>query len=155
MKRYIVRLTVEEREELKAMVSKGKASARRLTWARILLRADEGEHGEHWRDEDIARALDVSTDTCERVRLRFVEEGFEAALTFKSYEHKPVKVTGEVQAHLVALSCMPPPEGRVRWTLNLLANRMVELNYLDSISDEHVRRVLKKTRSSHGLGRSG
>lgn len=151
MKRYVVRLTVEERECLKALVSKGKTSARTITRAGILLRSDQGEVGECWRDEDIAAALDCSVGTCEEVRKRFVERGLDGALHHQRYEHKPLKVTGEVEARLVALACSQPPDGRARWTLQLLADRAVELLYVDSISDEHVRRVLKKTNSSLGL----
>lgn len=155
MKRYVVRLTAEEREGLKTLVSKGKASARTITRARILLRSDQGESGECWRDEDVAAALDCSVGTCEEVRKRFVERGLDGALHHQRYEHQPRKVTGEVEARLVALACSQPPDGRARWTLKLLADRAVELFYIDSISDEHVRRVLKKTSSSHGLRSSG
>ena len=136
-------------------MSKGKTAARTITRARILLRSDQGEGGEYWRDEDIAAALDSSVGTCEEVRKRFVERGLDGALHHQRYEHKPLKVTGEVEARLVALACSQPPDGRARWTLQLLADRAVRLCYIDSISDEHVRRVLKKTNSSLGLRSSG
>lgn len=154
-KKYVVRLEPGEREQLKALVSKGKASARTITRARILLRADQGEAGEGWTDVQVAEALDCSVRTCENVRQRFVEEGLEAALHHRQYEHKPVKVTGDVEAKLVALACAAPPDGRARWTLQLLADKAVELSYIDSISDEHVRRILKKTSSSRGSRNSG
>ena len=154
-KKYIVKLTEEERQELKALVSKGKASARTITRARILLKSDQGEAGEHWTDQQVADALDCSIDLCQNVRQRLGEEGLHAALHHKKYKHLPRKVTGEVEAHLIALSCSQPPEGRASWTLQLLADNMVELGYVSSISDEHVRRVLKKTNSNHGLRRSG
>lgn len=154
-KRYIVKLSEEEREELKALLTKGKASARTITRARILLKSDQGDSGERWTDQRIADALDCSIDMCQDVRQRFVEEGLHAALHHKKYKHLPRKVTGEVEAHLIALSCSPPPEGRASWTLQLLADNMVELGYVASISDEHVRRILKKTNSNHGLRRSG
>lgn len=154
-KRYIVKLDEEERQELRALVSKGKASARTITRARVLLKCDQGEAGEHWTDQQVADALDCSIDMCQDVRQRFVEEGLQAALHHKKYKHLPRKVTGDVEAHLIALSCSPPPEGRASWTLQLLAGNMVELGYVASISHEHVRRVLKKTNSSHGLRRSG
>lgn len=155
MKRFVVRLTADERDDLKALVGKGRASARTITRARILLRSDQGEAGECWRDEDVAAALDCSVGTCEEVRRRFVERGLEGALHHRRYEHKPLKVTGEVEARLVALACSQPPEGRARWTLKLLADKAVELCYIDSISDEHVRRILKKTNSSPGSRSSG
>lgn len=154
MKRYVVRLTGEEREQLKELVAKGRSSARALTRARILLRTDQGEQGECWSDEQVAAALDCSVGMCEQVRERFVERGLEA-IQHKQYEHKPVKVTGEVEAKLVALACTQAPEGRARWTLQLLADKAVELSYVDSISDEQVRRVLKKTNSSRGSRSSG
>lgn len=155
MKHFVVRLAVDEREGLKVLVGKGRAPARTITRARILLRSDQGEGGECWRDEDIAAALDCSVGTCEDVRRRFIERGLEGALHHQRYQHQPRKVTGEVEAKLVALACTQPPDGRGRWTLKLLADKAVELFYIDSISDEHVRRVLKKTNSSHGLRSSG
>jgi transposase len=136
MKKYIVRLSAEERESLRKLVSSGKGSARMFTRARILLKADVGEGGPAWSDEKIAEALDVTIQTVERVRKQLVEEGLEAVLR---------KLDGDVEAHLIALACSKAPEGYTRWTLRLLAGRMVELGYIESISHEAVRRALKKT----------
>jgi len=142
VKKYIVTLTEEERAYLRRMLSAGTERARKLTRARILLKADEG-----WTDEDIHRALDVSTSTIGRVRRRFVEEGLEAALNRRpprrQYERK---LDGKAEAYLIALACSPPPKGRKRWSLRLLAERLVTLEQvdIDSISHETVRQVLKK-----------
>ena len=150
-KKYTVTLTDEERKALEGLVSKGKSPARKLTHARILLKADCSEGGPGWIDAAISEALDVSPSTIGRVRELFVEEGFEAALDRhkprRTYSHK---VDGEQEAHLVALSCNKPPEGHARWTLRLLADKMVELEYVNSVSHETIRKVLKKTKSSPG-----
>ena len=150
-KKYHVTLTLEERCELERMISAGKAAARKLTHARILLKADEAEGGPGWSDPDIAEALDVGLSTVWRVRQRFVEEGTAAALTpqpsKRVYERK---LDGAVEAYLIAVACSKPPKGRKRWTLRLLADRMVVLGHADELSYETVRRVLKKTRSSPG-----
>jgi transposase len=151
MKVYRVRLEPHEREHLEKLLSKGKAAARTLTHARILLKADEGEAGPRLSDEAIAHALDVNPSTVERVRIRCVEEGFEAALRPRpSHQLHPRKLDGAQEAHLVALACSPPPTGRARWTLRLLADRVVELEIADAISHETVRQTLKKTNSSPG-----
>lgn len=146
-KKYIVTLTEEERQMLQEMLSRGKAAARKLTHARILLKAD----APGWDDERIAEGLEVGRATVERVRKEFVEEGLEAALERRKprrlYQRK---LDGEGEAHLVALACQKPPDGRGRWTLQLLADRMVELEYVDQISYQTVRRTLKKTRSNLG-----
>ena len=115
--------------------------------ARILLKTDQGEHGPSWSDEKISDALDVTVQTIERIRKQFVEEGFDAVLSRHEYKQKVSrkKIDGDVEAHLIALSCSEPPEGRVRWTLRLLADKAVELGYLESISYEAVRQTLKKT----------
>lgn len=150
-KKYHVTLTEEERTELERLINAGKAAARTLTHARILLKADEGAHGPAWTDEAIATALDVGTATIERVRRRFVEEGLDAALQRRPPQREyPRLVDGACEAHLIALACSAPPEGRERWTLRLLADRMVELGYVPDISHETVRQVLKKTNSSRG-----
>lgn len=143
-KKYYVTLTAEERERLEKLISSGKASARKLTRARILLKADEAEDGAGWDDQEISEAFDVGLSTIYRVRKRFVEEGLEAALE----QRRPRRVyrrklDGEGEAHLIALACSSPP--RERWTLRLLADRMVELGYVEDLSHETVRRVLKKT----------
>ena len=150
-KKYIVTLMEEERRMLQEMLSRGKAAARKLMHARILLKADAAAGGPAWADQRIAEALEVGRATVERVRKEFVEEGFEAALE----RRKPRRVyrrklDGDGEAHLVALACQEPPEGHRRWTLQLLADRMVQLEYVDRISYQTVRRTLKKTRSSLG-----
>jgi len=150
-KKYIVTLMEEERRMLQEMLSRGKAAARKLMHARILLKADAAAGGPAWEDQSIAEALEVGRATVERVRKQFVEEGLEAALERRKprrvYERK---LDGDGEAHLVALACQEPPEGRSRWTLRLLADRMVQLEYVDQLSYQTVRRTLKKTRSSLG-----
>jgi transposase len=150
-KTYHVTLTPEERTELEVMISAGKAAARKLAHARILLKADEAEGGPGWSDERIAEALDVGLCTVWRVRQRFVQEGTAAALAPKPssrvYERR---LDGAGEAHLVKLACSRPPEGRTRWTLQLLADQMVVLGHADQLSYETVRRILKKTRPSRG-----
>jgi len=140
-KRYIVDLTAAERAALLALLTKGVASVRRLTRARILLLADEGA-----TDREIAAALHVHPATVERTRRRFVEGGPEAALSERLRPGGRPKLGGRQEAHLVALACSAPPEGRTRWTMQLLADRLVALELVEAISDETVRRVLKKTR---------
>jgi transposase len=122
-----------------------------LTHARILLKADEGPAGPGWADEAIAEALEVNRSTVERVRQRCVEEGFDAALRPRpSRQVRLRKLDGAQEAQLVALACSPPPNGRDRWSLHLLADKLVELEVVDSISYETVRRTLKKTCSNRG-----
>jgi len=148
-KKYIVRLEPREREELEQRVSKGKAAARKLTHARILLQADVSQDGPGWTDERIAEALMVSTRTVEHVRQRCVEQGWEAALDRKKREHGPTPriLDGAKEAKLVAICCSEPPQGRRRWTLNLLADRLVELKIVESISPDTVRRAMEKKRA--------
>jgi transposase len=146
MKLYRVKLTPEERAHLHELLSKGKAAARTLTHARILLKADEGETGPCLTDDEIALDLDVNRSTVERVRVRCVEEGFEAALRPRpSRQLHPRKLDGVQEAHLIALACSPAPKGRTRWSLRLLADKLVELEVVDDISYETVRQTLKKT----------
>ena len=147
MKKYIVRLSGEEQKSLKALISSGKGPARMFTRARILLKADVGEGGPGWPDERIAEALDVTVQTIERVRKQLVEEGLDAVLSRRKYIQKVSrkKLDGDAEAHLIALACSETPKGYIRWSLRLLADRMVELGYVESISHEAVRRVLKKT----------
>src|SRR5947207_11751869 len=144
-KRYLVTLTEDERAALSQRVATGRGSARELTHARILLKADSGPQGPSWPDSAIARALDVSEPMIQRVRRRFVERGMRAAVhrqpPRREYRRK---LDGAREAHLVALACTPPPLGRRRWTLRLLAGRLVELRYIDGVSYETVRQVLKK-----------
>jgi len=150
-KKYHVTLTDEERRRLQDMIGSGKTRARALTHARILLKADESQGAPGWSDEDIRKALDVGLATLGRVRERFVEEGLEAALHPRpSKRQYKTLVDGECEAHLVALTCSTPPNGQARWTLRLLADKMVELAYIESISHETVRHVLKKTNLSLG-----
>jgi transposase len=146
-----VKLTPEERSHLHELLSKGKAAARTLTHARILLKADEGADGPRLTDDEIAEALEVNRSTVERVRIRCVEEGLEAALRPRpSRQLHPRKLDGIQEAHLVALACSPAPKGRARWSLRLLADQRVELEMVDDISHETVRQTLKKTNSSRG-----
>lgn len=146
MKVYRVRLTPDERAHFGELLSKGKAAARTLTHARILLKADEGVAGPRLSDEAIADALDVNRSTVERVRVRCVEEGFEAALRPRpSRQLHPRKLDGEQEAHLITLACSPAPNGRARWSLRLLADKLVQLEIVDTVSHETVRQTLKKT----------
>jgi len=147
-KKYRVTLTAEERQELERLLSRGKADVRCLKHAQILLKADEAEGGPGWSDARIADAFDAGVATIERLRQRFVEEGLQAALrTYRTgtrlYERK---LDGAQEAHLIALACSAPPDERARWTLRLLAQRMVELAYVDTLSYETVRQTLKKER---------
>lgn len=150
-KKYTITLTETERNELKQMISAGKGRARRLAHARILLKADQGPQGPGLADGAIAEAVGVSRPTIERVRKQFVEEGLEAALNRRlpRSPHRR-KLDGRQEAHLIALACSEPPTGRARWTLRLLADKMVELESVDSLSYGTVRRVLKKTNLSLG-----
>jgi len=151
LKVYRVKLSAEERERLQELLSKGTAAARTLTHARILLKADEGVVGPRLTDDEIVEALEVNRSTVERVRIRCVEEGFEAALRPRpSRQVHPRKLDGIQEAHLVAVACSPAPKGRARWSLRLLADKLVELEIVDDISHETVRQTLKKTNSSHG-----
>ena len=159
MKKYRVQLTEEEQQELRALVSKGRAAAYKQTHARILLLSNEGHGGGAMQDEEIGRSLRVGTATVERVRRRCVEAGVAAALGRKEQlNRRPKKLDGQGEAHpvsstgqaLVALACAEPPPGRVSWTLKLLADRLVEWEIVASISPETVRQTLKKTNSSPG-----
>lgn len=150
-KKYIVTLMDEERQRLQEMLSRGKAAARKLMHARIVLKADVSPGGPGWNDQAIAEAVEVGRATVERVRKEFVEEGLEVALERRRPRRVYArKLDGDGEAHLVALACQEPPEGRSHWTLQLLADRMVELKYVDTISYQTVRRTLKKTNLSLG-----
>ena len=151
VKKYRVKLTDKEREQLEGLISHGAMAARKATHARILLHADEGADAGYFKDEDIAEILHVGRVTVERVRKRFVEEGLESALNPKPRtRHRAKKLDGEAEAFLVATACSAAPDGRNDWTLQLLADRLVECRIVDSISAEAVRQVLKKTRSNPG-----
>ncbi len=146
-KRYRVTLQVEERKELEQLLAKGKAGVRCLKHAQILLKADESKGGPGWSDSRVAEAVGCGTATVERVRQRFVEEGLELALSpYRTgrREYRP-KLDGEQEARLITLACSRPPEGRARWTLRLLADAIVELEVVESVSHETVRQTLKKT----------
>jgi transposase len=146
MKKYIVTLTADERRALSDLFSAGKASALKLAHARILLKADAAEGGPAWHDDRIAEALEVGVATVERVRQRFVEQGLEAALVRKK-QVRPSRqraLDERAEAKLIALACSRPPDGRKAWTMRLLADKLVELEVVPSISDETVRRSLKK-----------
>jgi len=147
---FIVRLADEERLQLDALVRKGKASALTLTRARILLKADQGDNGKAWTDAKIAEALDVAPKTVFNIRRRWGEEGMQAALGRKKQERpsRIRKLDGKAEAKLVATCCGPAPEGRARWTLRLLSDKLVELGTVESISPETVRSTLKQMRLS-------
>ena len=148
-KRYRVTLTQAERQELEHLISRGKADARKLAHARVLLQADESDDGPGRTDAEIAAALDASTRTVERVRERFVEQGLEAALLPKPTKRVYARrLDGKQEARLIALACSEPPAGKARWTLRLLADELVELEVVDAVSHETVRQPLKKTCSS-------
>ena len=157
MKRYAVTLEKLERDELAGITRKGSHQSQKVINALILLNCDEGEFNERRvRGEAIADVLRISQRKVDRVKKRFVEEGLEAALGGRQGRRPSYlrKADGEFEARLVALSCGAPPKGRAQWSLRLLADRAVELDYIDSVSHETVRRVLKKTKSSRGV-RSG
>jgi len=148
-KKYVVRLSEEEKGSLEKLISSGSGAARKLNHARILLKANSD--GPNWHDEKIAEALNTGQSTVERVREAFVLEGLGAALNRKRPRKTlPKKLDGTQEAYLLALTCSPPPEGAERWTLRLLANRMVELEHVESLSYETVRRTLKKVKLNPG-----
>ena len=149
-KKYIINLAEDERAQLLAPTKRGKVSARRLSRAHMLLQADTG-----LSDDAIAQALHIGTATVERIRKRFVEDGLEAALSERPRPGGQRKLAGTQEAFLIALACSTPPEGRTCWTMQLLADRLVELQVVEAISDETVRRTLKKTSSSRGRRRPG
>jgi transposase len=148
-KKYPVILTEAERVQLKNLIATGTAPARKLIHARILLKADQSSEGPGWVDEQVAGAVETSQPTVARVRKQYFEEGLEAALNRRppnrAYQRK---LDGEQEARLLALACSEPPEGQARWSLRLLADRLVELEIVDEVSYQTVRRTLKKTSSS-------
>ena len=149
-KQYLVNLTQEEREHLLDITRRGKSSARKVKRSLILFKADEG-----LTDQQVAEAVMVGSSTVSRVRQRFVEGGLERALNDRPRPGKRHKLDGKQEAHLVAVACSSAPEGHTRWTLRLLADQVVKLEFTDSICRETVRQVLKKTNSNHGKRRSG
>ncbi len=157
MKKYKVTLTEEEREELSSIARKGKHNSQRVLNSLILLNCDEGKYQTNkTKNEEIARVLQISMRKIDRVKKRFVEDGLEIALNgTKGQRVYEKKADGDFEAHLVALSCSQPPEGYSRWSLRLLADKVVELKYVDNISHETIRRVLKKTKLNHGVNKGG
>jgi transposase len=148
-KKYVVSLTEEERAHLRTLIGRGTAPARTMSRARILLKTNQGDGGAAWADAAISEALEVGLSTVARVRQRYVNEGLEAALTHKAPEREyRRKLDGEQEARLIALACSEPPRGREHWTLRMLAERLVSLEVVQSVSYETVRQVLKQTNSS-------
>jgi len=152
MKKYRVRLTGEQRQQLEHLISAGHAPARQQTHARVLLKADEGDQGPGWTDEQISAALEVSAATIQRVRQRFLEQGLEDALTRRPQPERPEsrKIAGVQEAHLIALSCEPAPSGYQRWSVRLLADRFVVAETGEKVGRETIRRALKKMNSNPG-----
>jgi len=157
MKKYTVTLTEGEREVLGKLASRGKHKSQKILNALILMGCDMSEYQtKRSTNEEMARVLKISMKKIDRVKKRFVEESFDIALNGRKGDRVYVKkADGDFEAHLVALSCSDPPEGFARWSLRLLADKVVELNYIDSISHEAVRRILKKTKSSLGGKKDG
>jgi hypothetical protein len=157
VKKYVVRLSGDERQQLEALIRKGKGPARRLLKARILLKADVSAAGPGWSDSKVVAALDTSPVMVYRVRKQLVEEGFEAVLSRKQRATPAVAriFDGEKEAKLIALACSKPPKGRARWTLRLLENNVVELGIVERASDSTIGRTLKKTASSPIAGSAG
>jgi len=156
MVRYKVTLIKEEREQLQSVMGKGKHTSQQFRNACILINSDESPNGKKLSNEQIAQVLNINSKTVERIKQRFVEEGFDQCMDRKPYPKKgPLKTDGDFEAHLIALSCSEAPEGYARWSLRLLADKMVELKYADSISHETVRQVLKKTKSNRGGSKAG
>ena len=157
IRKYTVTLTADERNALQALITNGNGGAKKRAHARLLRKADQADGGPGWTDEQIARAVDVSRATVERVRQRFVTDSLEAALVRKPQDRpsRERKLDGTGQARLIALACSKPPDGRAAWTLQLLADTLVELKVVDTISDETVRQELKKVPSSRGRRSNG
>ena len=154
--KFVVRLTADHRTQLERMIAAGRHAAAALTHARVLLKADQSDGGPGWTDAAIADALECSAGTVARVRKRFARGGLDAAVHRKKPTGRQYrKLDGAQEAQLVTLACSAPPDGKGRWTLAMLADRLVELAVVDAVSDETVRRVLKKTSSSRGCGSSG
>ena len=150
-KKYPVLLTQTERDDLKGLIASGTAPARKLTHARILLKADQSPEGPGWVDDAVAEAVEVSQPTVSRVRKQYFEDGLQAALNRRAPDREyHRKLDGEQEARLIALACSEPPEGQARWSLRLLADKLIELEIVEEeISYQTVRRTLKKTLSSH------
>ncbi len=155
-KKYIVKLKPAEREQLSELIQNGHASAKTLSHARILLKADAAKGQPHWTDQTIQEAFEVSCATVERVRKLYVQQGLEAAIHRRLHSrYRPRRLDGSLEAHLIALACSAPPTGHDHWTLRLLADKLVQLNDLEGVSYETVRRTLKKMNSSRGSKSNG
>ena len=150
MKKYVVELSIEERRRLEELVNRGKVEGYKIQHAQVLLKADQGKHGLAWKDEDIAKAFDCHVTTVENIRRRFIEFGLQAALARAKRGPNKRKLDGEAEAHLIATACSEAPAGRNRWTLRLLADRLVELGIVESVSHMTISRTLKKTNLSLG-----
>ena len=149
-KKYVVELTSEERKQLAGLVKKGKTAGYKIRHAQMLLKVDQGKNGPGWSDGNVAEAFVAHITTVERLRKRFVEESLEAALERHNRKNYSRKLEGDAEAHLIAIACSEPPEGRNEWTLRLLADKLVELKVVDSVSHMTVSRTLKKTSLSRG-----
>jgi transposase len=150
-KKYIISLTAQERSDLEKLTKTGRTAAYKINHARILLKADSNQAGGEWIDREISKALNISVATIERVRERCVLEGIEAALNRREQSNRRKKIIdGSQEARLIAIACSEIPTGKNKWTLQMLADKMVELNYVEQVSRESIRQVLKKTKSSRG-----
>lgn len=154
-KKYRVILSTDERSQLQALLTSGRMAVRTVKRAQVLLKADESTAGPAWNDATIGRAFDVHPMTVVGIRKRYVEQGVDALVHGRYTGHNPSIVTGEVEALLIALTCSEPPNGREHWTMQLLADKLVELSVVPQISDETVRQTLKKMRSSPGSSSNG
>jgi len=149
-KKYVIELTSEERKQLTTLIQKGKTAGYKIRHAQILLKIDQSKQGPGWSDGKVAEAFGAHITTVERLRKRFVEEGLETALERHNRQNYTRKLDGDAEAHLIALACSEPPEGHNQWTLRLLADKLVELKVVDSVSHMTVSRTLKKTNLSRG-----
>jgi transposase len=150
MKKYVVELTVEERKQLEKLINRGKVEGYKIQHAQVLLKTDQGQQGPAWKDEDIANAFGCHVTTVENIRRRFIEFGLKAALGRAKRGPNKRKLDGDAEAHLIAAVCSEAPAGRNRWTLRLLADRLVELGVVESVSHMTISRTLKKTNLSLG-----
>ena len=149
-KKYIVELTSAERKQLTELVKKGKTAGYKIRHAQMLLKVDQGRHGPAWSDKRVAEAFGANVTTVEQLRKRLVEEDLQAALGRHNRQNYMRKLDGEAEAHLIALACSEPPQGRNEWSLRLLADRLVQLSVVDSVSHMTISRTLKKTNLNHG-----
>lgn len=154
-KKYIVTLTKEERDELTDLIKKGKVAGYKIKHANILLKTDEGEYGSGWTDKNIAEAFDVREMTVRNIRIRFIEKGIHGAMEREKRNNYERKLDGDAEAKLIALACSSAPEGYSKWSVRLLADKMVKLEIVEKISHMTVQRTLKKTNLNLGLKSSG